>query len=97
MGKYADHNPLSRQTVIFLRDAGIDISRATMCGWVMTIGELLAPVVGAMRRDLLTGSYIQGDETTGTIGLAGSTAFQGCLIKMTKGKGQIKLVQKIRH
>jgi transposase len=64
VGKYADHNPLFRQSVIFLRDAGIDISRATMCGWVMTVGELLAPVVGAMRRELLTGSYIQADETT---------------------------------
>ena len=62
--KYADHNPLYRQSVIFLRDAGIDISRATMCGWVMTVGEMLAPVVGAMRRELLAGSYIQADETT---------------------------------
>jgi transposase len=64
VGKYADHNPLYRQSVIFLRDAGIDIGRATMCGWVMTVGELLAPVVGAMRHELLAGSYIQADETT---------------------------------
>jgi transposase len=64
VSKYADHNPLYRQSVIFLRDAGIDISRATMCGWVMTVGEMLAPVVGAMRRQLLAGSYIQADETT---------------------------------
>jgi transposase len=64
VGKYADHNPLYRQSVIFLRDAGIDISRATMCGWVMTVGEMLAPVVGALRRELLAGSYIQADETT---------------------------------
>ena len=64
VSKYADHSPLYRQSVIFLRDAGIDISRATMCGWVMTVGEMLAPVVGAMRRELLAGSYIQADETT---------------------------------
>ena len=64
VGKYADHNPLYRQSVIFLRDAGIDISRATMCGWVMTVGEMLAPMVWAMRRELLAGSYIQADETT---------------------------------
>lgn len=64
VGKYADHNPLFRQSVIFLRDAGIDIGRATMCGWVMKVGEMLAPVVGAMRRELLAGSYIQADETT---------------------------------
>jgi len=61
--KYANHNPLYRQSVILLRDAGIDISRATMCGWVMTVGEMLMPVVGAMRRELLAGSYIQADET----------------------------------
>jgi len=61
--KYANHNPLYRQSVILLRDAGIDISRATMCGWVMTVGEMLAPVVGAMRRELLAGNYIQADET----------------------------------
>jgi transposase len=34
VGKYADHNPLFRQSVIFLRDAGIDIGRATMFGIV---------------------------------------------------------------
>jgi transposase len=64
VGKYADHNPLYRQSVILLRDAGIDISRATMCGWVMTVGEMLMPLVAAMRRELLAGSYIQADETT---------------------------------
>ena len=61
--KYADHNPLYRQSVILLRDAGIDISRATMCGWVMMVGEMLAPVVGVMRRELLVSNYIQADET----------------------------------
>ena len=64
VGKYADHNPLFRQSVIFLRDAGIDISRATMCGWVMSVGEMLTPVGGVMSRVLLAGSYIQADETT---------------------------------
>ena len=33
VSKYANHCPLYRQSVILLRDAGIDISRATMCGW----------------------------------------------------------------
>jgi transposase len=63
VNKYCDHNPLYRQSVALLRDAGIDISRATMCGWVMTIGEMLMPVAGAMRNQLLAGSYIQADET----------------------------------
>ena len=63
VNKYCDHNPLYRQSVGLLRDAGIDMSRATMCGWVMTIGEMLMPVAGAMRNQLLAGSYIQADQT----------------------------------
>ncbi|MGA8669563.1 MAG: IS66 family transposase [Terracidiphilus sp.] len=63
VNKYCDHSPLYRQSVALLRDAGIDISRATMCGWVMTIGEMLMPVTDAMRRQLLAGTYIQADET----------------------------------
>lgn len=63
VNKYCDHSPLYRQSVALLRDAGIDISRATMCGWVMTIGEMLMPVAKAMQRQLLTDSYIQADET----------------------------------
>ena len=63
VNKYCDHGPLFRQSMALLRDAGIDISRATMCGWVMTIGEMLMPVVGAMRSQLLSGTYIQADET----------------------------------
>jgi transposase len=63
VSKYADHSPLYRQSTILLRDAGIDISRATMCGWVMSIGEMLGPLLGAMRRELLANSYIQADET----------------------------------
>jgi hypothetical protein len=30
---------------------------------VMTIGEMLMPVAGAMRTQLLAGTYIQADET----------------------------------
>src|SRR5215470_11245975 len=63
VSKYADHSPLYRQSAILLREAGVDISRATMCGWVMRVGEMLQPVVGAMRQELLAGSYIQADET----------------------------------
>ena len=63
VSKYADHCPLYRQSAILLRDAGIEITRATMCGWVMTVGETLSPVVDAMRRELLASGYIQADET----------------------------------
>jgi len=63
VSKYADHCPLYRQSAILLRDAGLDISRGTMCGWVMTVGEMLSPMVGAMRKELLASGYIQADET----------------------------------
>jgi len=41
---------------------GSSISRATLDGWVMRAGELLAPVVAVVNRELLAGSYIQADE-----------------------------------
>jgi len=61
--KYASHLPLYRQSAILKRDTGLELSRATLDGWVMRVGELLTPIVGVMRRELLAGSYIQADET----------------------------------
>jgi transposase len=63
VSKYSDHQPLYRQSAILQREAGIEIGRATMDGWVMRVGELLIPMVAVMRRELLGGSYIQADET----------------------------------
>jgi transposase len=63
VAKYCDSLPLYRQSVILKRDTGIEISRSTMVGWVMRVGELLMPIAGAMRRELLRGTYIQADET----------------------------------
>jgi len=64
VAKYCDHLPLYRQAVMLEREAGVEIGRATLEGWVMRVGELLAPVIAAMRRNLLTASYLQADETT---------------------------------
>ena len=63
VGKYSDHLPLYRQNAILERETGIEISRATLDGWVMRVGNLLVPVAAAMRIELLRGSYIQADET----------------------------------
>jgi transposase len=64
VSKYSNHCPLYRQSAIFfLRDAGLDISRATIDGWVMRAGDLLTPLAGVMRKELLEGTYIQADET----------------------------------
>ena len=63
VAKYCDHLPLFRQSVMLEREAGVAISRATLDGWVMRVGELLQPVVRAMRQDLLKSGYLQADET----------------------------------
>src|SRR6202030_4786545 len=63
VSKYADHVPLYRQSAILLRETGIDLSRATLDGWVMRVGELLRPISAAMAQELLAGNYIQADET----------------------------------
>jgi transposase len=63
VSKYCNHTPLHRQSVILERDLGLEISRTTMDGWVLKVDELLIPMVAAMRRELLGGTYIQADET----------------------------------
>ena len=63
VSKYCNHAPLYRQSVILERDLGLEISRATLDGWVLKVGELLIPMVAAMRRELVSGTYIQADET----------------------------------
>jgi transposase len=55
VAKYSDHLPLYRQSAILERETGVEIGRATMDGWVMRVGELLIPVAGAIRRELLAG------------------------------------------
>ena len=72
IAKHSDHLPLYRQSAILEREAGVEISRATMDGWVMRVGELLIPIAEAMRRELLGGSYIQADETTVDVQMRGA-------------------------
>jgi len=63
VSKYCNHTPLHRQSVILERDIGLKVSRATLDGWVLKVGELLVPMIAAMRRELIGGTYIQADET----------------------------------
>jgi transposase-like protein len=64
VSKYCDHLPLYRQVAMLEREAGLEIGRATLDGWVMRVGELLMPITAAMRKDLLREGYLQADETT---------------------------------
>ena len=63
INKYSFHLPLYRQSVILERESGLHLSRATLNGWMMRVGEMLAPIVRAMGQELLAGNYIQADET----------------------------------
>jgi len=63
VNKYADYVPLYRQSAILERDTGLELSRATLCGWVMRVGELLRPISRAMAKELLVSDYLQADET----------------------------------
>jgi len=40
VSKCSDHLPLFRQSAILERETGLEISRVTLCGWVMAVGEL---------------------------------------------------------
>jgi transposase len=60
IAKYCDHLPLYRQAAMLEREAGLEIGRATLDGWVMQVGGLLGQVVAAMRNDLLPSSATSG-------------------------------------
>ena len=60
ISKYCDHTPLYRQSVILERETGLELSRATLDGWVLRVGELLIPVAAAMRRELTAGRLHPG-------------------------------------
>lgn len=72
IAKYCDHLPLYRQSAMLERETGLQISRSTLDGWVMTVGQLLIPVTGVMRGELLGGGYLQADETPVDVQMRGA-------------------------
>lgn len=62
IAKYLDHQPLYRQEGIFER-AGLPLPRSTLAQWVGACGVKLAPLVEAMKAELLTRSVLHADET----------------------------------
>lgn len=63
VAKYADYLPLYRQEKIFER-IGVDISRATMAGWVIQVGQKCEPLLDLLWREIQSGPLINMDETT---------------------------------
>jgi transposase len=64
--KYADALPLYRQQQIYRR-YGLELSRATLCGWVAYVALTLAPIVAAMKRCVRTSGHVHTDDTPVTV------------------------------
>ena len=62
LSKYVDHQPLYRLEQQSTR-WGATIPRQTMADWIRITAEWLQPVYRQMHRRLLSGSYLQADET----------------------------------
>ena len=64
VAKYVDHLPLHRQEQIFLR-RGYQITRNSMSCWLgLAHDNYLLRLWLALKQELFTASYLQGDETT---------------------------------
>jgi transposase len=61
--KYQQHVPVYRQCAALAEDFNIELSRKTVTEAILAAGDLLRPVVGAQRLELLAGGYLQADET----------------------------------
>ena len=62
VSKYGDHLPAYRLEQIFKR-SGIRISRQTVCGWLVSLGIALEPLVVAIKRELFKTGLIYNDDT----------------------------------
>src|ERR1019366_6431858 len=60
--KFADHLPLYRQSEIYARE-GVDLDRSTLAKWVGETSSLVAPLVEALRRYVLSADKLHGDDT----------------------------------
>ena len=62
VGKFADHLPLYRQSVIYARD-GVTLPRSLLADWVGACGDLLAPLVEAVGRHVVGTDKVHADDT----------------------------------
>lgn len=61
--KYLDGLPLYRQAALLGRFGGTDISRNTVAGSIVRLGQLVQPVINLLRDELLDAPLVFGDET----------------------------------
>ncbi len=62
VSKYCDHLPLYRQSEMYARE-GVELERSTLADWVGGISALLAPLVEALRRHVLSATKLHADDT----------------------------------
>lgn len=62
-GKYGQHQPLNRQSERY-KCEGIDLSVSTLVGLVAATAKALRPLHDQLRRYVMCGQYLHGDDTT---------------------------------
>lgn len=62
VSKYAHHLPLYRQAEIY-KNLGVELERSTLADWVGGAARTLEPLVAAIRRYVLSGEKVHGDDT----------------------------------
>ena len=62
VSKYCDHLPLYRQAEIYARE-GVELERSTLADWVGGTSALLAPLVEALRRHVMSATKLHADDT----------------------------------
>ena len=62
VSKYCDHLPLYRQSEMYARE-GVELERSTLADWVGGTSALLAPLVQALRRHVLSATKLHADDT----------------------------------
>jgi hypothetical protein len=63
VNKYVYHLPLYRQEQIFRQRYGVEVSRQSMARWVEKCAQILEHLYLSMKALLLSGNYLQIDET----------------------------------
>lgn len=61
--RFQNHQPFYRQQQSFAQRHQYSLSRQTMVGWMEPLAEWFKPVVELMREGLVSGDYLQVDET----------------------------------
>src|SRR6266481_5011956 len=62
VSKYCDHLPLYRQSEIYARE-GVELERSTLADWVGGTSALLAPLVEALRRHVVSAGKLHAYDT----------------------------------